>query len=174
MSILNRERKGIFMMYFTFQIWLTRQLVQKGYQIHFYNNEYKVIDKNKNMVMAKIEMTKNKVFPLAISYSNDMALKGESIEESLLWHLRYGHLHQRGLQLLQQKEMVKGLPRIEQKNHVCEGCIFWKMCHLPFPKTAWRAKTSLELVHVDIFSLTRTPLLVIKDISCCLLIIILR
>jgi len=73
------------------------QLVQKGYQIHFDNNECKVIDKKKNMIMAKIEMTKNKVFPLAMSYSNDMALKGESIEESLLWHLRYGHLHQRGL-----------------------------------------------------------------------------
>ena len=77
------------------------QLVQKRYQIHFDNKECKVIDKKKNMVMEKIEMTKNKVFPLAISYSNDMALKGESIEESLLWHLRYGHLHQRGLQLLQ-------------------------------------------------------------------------
>lgn len=31
------------------------------------------------------------------------------------------------------------------------------MQHLPFSKSAWRAKTPLELVHVDIFGPTRTP-----------------
>ena len=32
--------------------------------------------------------------------------------ESDVWHLRYGHLNIKGLQLLGNKEMVVGLPKI--------------------------------------------------------------
>ena len=81
-------------------------------------------------------MTRNKVFPLYINYASPVALKGEISDESQLWHLRYGHLNQKGLQLLKQKDMVRGLPQINQIEGVCEGCVYWKMHHLPFPKTS--------------------------------------
>ena len=84
-------------------------------------------------------------------------MKGEISDESQLWHLRYDHLNQKGLQLLKQKDMVRGLPQINQIEGVCEGCVYGKMHHLSFPKTSWRAKAPLGLVHADIYGPTRTP-----------------
>ena len=122
----------------------------------FEENKCRVIDK-KNQLMTKVEMTRNKVFPLSINYASPVALKSEISDESQLLNGRYGHLNEKGLQPLKQKDMVRGLPQINQIEGVCEGCVDGKMHHLPFPKTSWRAKAPLELVHADIFGPTRTP-----------------
>ena len=53
--------------------------------------------------------------------------------------------------------MVQGLPPIAKLNQVCEGYIYGKMHRHPFPKTAWRARAPLELMHADICGPTRTP-----------------
>lgn len=85
-----------------------------------------------------------------------VAFTGENFDQSQLWHLRYGHLNIKGLQLLKQKNMVIGLPEIEAKTQVCEGCIYGKMHRLPFPKTSWRAREPLEVIHTDIWGPSRT------------------
>lgn len=85
-----------------------------------------------------------------------MAFTGENFDQSQFWHLRYGHLNIKGLQLLKQKNMVIGLPEIEAKTQVCEGCIYGKMHQLPFSKTSWRAREPLEVIHTDIWSPSRT------------------
>ena len=53
--------------------------------------------------------------------------------------------------------MVFGLPFISSNLKVCEGCIYGKMHRLPFPKTSWRAKAPLQLVHADIWGPSSTP-----------------
>ena len=75
----------------------------------FKGNKCRVVNK-KNQLMAKVEMTRKKVFPLSINYASPVALKGEISDESQPWHLRYGHLNEKGLKLLKQKDMVRGLP----------------------------------------------------------------
>jgi hypothetical protein len=62
------------------------------------------------------------MFPLVMR--NDLsgslnAYKAESLDESWLWNLRYGHLHFGGLDLLQKKLMVKRLPCIQQPARSC-------------------------------------------------------
>ena len=70
--------------------------------------------------------------------------------DSELWHLRYGHLNFKGLQLLGQKGMVRGLPKIDSFD-LCEGCIYGKHSRRSFPiEKAWRASTCLELIHADL------------------------
>ncbi|KAG6494325.1 hypothetical protein ZIOFF_049349 [Zingiber officinale] len=91
-------------------------------------------------------------------FDNRSRGRSESVDESYLWHLRYGHLNLKSLPLLKQKNMVVGLPEIKQQHEACEGCIYGKMHRFPFPKTAWRAHFPLELVHADICGPTRTPL----------------
>uniref|UniRef100_A0A803L8C4 Uncharacterized protein n=1 Tax=Chenopodium quinoa TaxID=63459 RepID=A0A803L8C4_CHEQI len=132
------------------------QLVQRGYSANFDNGECIVTDKKSGTILAKVQMADNKVFPLHMPQKK-LALQANVMDESYLWHLRYGHLNQKGLQLLKQKDMVVGLPHIDRNIQVCEGCIYGKMHHLPFPKTSWRAKAPLELVHADIFGPTRNP-----------------
>jgi transposase InsO family protein len=47
--------------------------------------------------------------------------------------------------------MVKGLPKINPINQICEGCVRGKQHRHSFPKQgAWRASASLELIHTDI------------------------
>ena len=74
-------------------------------------------------------MTKNRMFPLIMR--NDLtnslnAYKTKSLDQSWLWHLRYGHLHFGGLELLQKKQMVKGLPSVEHLVGSCDSCILGK------------------------------------------------
>ena len=47
--------------------------------------------------------------------------------------------------------MVHGLPKIEEKKDVCEGCALGKQHQESFPtERAWRAKAPLELVHTNV------------------------
>ena len=71
-------------------------------------------------------------------------------------------MNYQGHQLLKQKNMVVGLPSIQNNDNICEGCIYGKMYRLPFPKTAWKAHAPLKLVHVDICGPTRMPSLINK------------
>jgi transposase InsO family protein len=68
-----------------------------------------------------------------------------------LRHCRYGHLSLKGLKVLAKKEMVKGLPVLQDSNEVCSDCVVSKHHRDSIPKTStWRASEKLELVHSDI------------------------
>ena len=133
------------------------QLLRKGYSLLFDDGECTIYDKKHKLTVAKVGMSRNNVFPLSMPSNEKIALKCEHVDDSHLWHLRYGHLNYQGLQLLKKRNMVVGLPSIQNNDRICEGCIYGKMHRLPFPKTAWRARAPLELVHSDICGPTRTP-----------------
>ena len=106
-------------------------------------------------------MTKNRMFLLTMR--NDLtnslnAYKTKSLDQSWLWHLRYGHLHFGGLELLQKKQMVKGLPSIEQPTGSCESCILGKHHREKFIYgVSYREKAPLEMVHTDLCGPMETP-----------------
>ncbi|CAL8084841.1 unnamed protein product [Prunus armeniaca] len=133
------------------------QLLQKGFSIKFDDDHCVISDKKKNTVVAKIKMMANKVFPLIMTSKENYVLEAENVEKSLLWHMRYGHLNQRSLQLLHQKDMVVGLPSVQSEKEICEGCIFGNFHHLPFSQSTWKERAPLELVHANICGSTRTP-----------------
>ena len=57
----------------------------------------------------------------------------------------------KGLKLLYNKQMVKGLPLIASTDKVCQGCILGKQHRNSFPVgKSQRASKPLELVHADI------------------------
>ena len=79
-------------------------------------------------------------------------------DENWLWHLRFGHLNFRGLNLLHRKGMVKGFPLIEKSDNLCEGCILGKQHRKTFPaKNLVRAKVPLDIVHSDLCGPMQTP-----------------
>ena len=88
-------------------------------------------------IIAEIKMTSNRMFPLKLN--TDLKGKGKNVaavtqevfqkevkDENWLWHLRFGHLNFRGLNLMHKKGMVRGLPLIEKPDNLCEGCILGK------------------------------------------------
>jgi transposase InsO family protein len=75
--------------------------------------------------------------------SNDM--------QNWIWHLRFGHLNFRYLNQLASKEMVKGLPKIEIPNKICDGCLIGKQSRNAFNKSMpMRSSNVLEVVHSDV------------------------
>jgi hypothetical protein len=99
-------------------------------------------------------MTNNIMFPLIMR--NDPtdslnAYKDKDLNESWLWHLTYGNLHFGGLDLLQKKEMVKGLHNIQQPTNSCKSCIVAKHHMDTFIYgVSCMAKAPLELFHIDL------------------------
>lgn len=127
------------------------QLMSSGYKIVFGDGMCVVIDKKSGRSIVNVHMTQNRMFPLDVS--NDVvnnALIAKEKNDSELWHLRYGHLNARSLKILNQKEMVVGLPKIYELNF-CEGCVYGKHSRASFPvRKAWRASKCPELVHADL------------------------
>ncbi|KAG6488118.1 hypothetical protein ZIOFF_056876 [Zingiber officinale] len=133
------------------------QMMKNGYKLVFAEGQCEITDRNRQKV-AVVKMTSNNLFPLKMTPYSNVVLKTEVVDDSHLWHLRYGHLNRKGLALLKQKSMVVGLPSIQvAEGDVCEGCVFGKHHRLPFPNTSWRAQAPLELVHADICGPTQTP-----------------
>uniref|UniRef100_A0A803P9Z5 GAG-pre-integrase domain-containing protein n=1 Tax=Cannabis sativa TaxID=3483 RepID=A0A803P9Z5_CANSA len=72
-------------------------------------------------------------------------------ESSWLWHLRFGHLNFGGLKLLEKKEIVRGLPCINQPDQLCEGCLLGNQSQRSFLKESLsRATTTLELIQTNV------------------------
>ena len=102
------------------------------------------------MVIARVEMIDNRMFPLhmksGVMDEDGVSFKATCEDQSWLWHLRYGHLNFKGLSLLQRKEMVRGLPPIEAPFTSCESCIFAKKHRENFPKQmSYKAWVPLDL-----------------------------
>nr|GFC29368.1 hypothetical protein [Tanacetum cinerariifolium] len=90
----------------------------------------------------EIPMAKNRMFKFfAVAQGKKESCFNSSMEDrARLWHRRYGHLSFNGLNLLTQKEMVRGLPLLGRSSSVCEDCLVGKQQRNPFPQeSTWRA-----------------------------------
>lgn len=126
------------------------QLLEKNYEVHMKNLSLLLQDDHEN-VIAKVPMTKNRMFLLDIQTDVAKCLKACVKDTSWLWHLRLGHINFGGLKLLAQKGMLMGLPFIDQPDQLCEGCLVGKQFRKSFPKeTTSRASGPLQLVHADV------------------------
>lgn len=108
------------------------QLMACGYSISFDNGACVFKEKNSGYTLITINMTQNKMFSLEVSHMENFVLVANRKDDTILWHLRYGHLNVKGLRLLSDKGMVLGLPRIGSIN-LCEGCIYGKQTRKSFP-----------------------------------------
>ncbi|KAL5582123.1 hypothetical protein UlMin_014565 [Ulmus minor] len=61
----------------------------------------------------KVKMQENMCFPIQWRYTIDTARKAQ-VDESWLWHIRFGHFNFHGLKILRQKNMMKDLPTIKE------------------------------------------------------------
>ena len=80
-------------------------------------------------------------------------------DQSWLWHRRLGHANMDLISQLNKDELVRGLLKIIfQKNKVCESCQVGKQIKNYFKNTKFISTTRpLELLHMNLFSLSRTP-----------------
>ncbi|XP_076926639.1 uncharacterized protein LOC143589895 [Bidens hawaiensis] len=87
---------------FDYNLLSVGQLMTTGHKLLFDEGVCMIINKNTNKVVCTIPMPGNN-FPLDISRTNEVGLSAIN-DETHIWHLRYGHLHERSLQDLSQRE----------------------------------------------------------------------
>ena len=71
-----------------------------------------------------------------------------NLNQTLLWHLRLGHINLRRIQRLVVDGPLSSLA--VEPFPVCESCLEGKMTNRPFKAKGNRAKEVLELVHTDL------------------------
>ncbi|KAL0433268.1 UNVERIFIED_CONTAM: Retrovirus-related Pol polyprotein from transposon TNT 1-94 [Sesamum latifolium] len=126
------------------------QLQEKGYEIFIKNGVCRIQDEKLGMI-AQVNMTSNRMFPLYLQSLTHSCFSAKVKDEAWLWHFRYGHLNFGGLKTLQQKNMVTDLPQIKRHSEICEDCVVGKQHRDSFSKEkSWRAKQVLELIHSDL------------------------
>ncbi|XP_050240757.1 uncharacterized protein LOC126689560 [Quercus robur] len=101
------------------------QLQERGYEISIKNGVYRIEDEKLGLI-AQVNMTTNRMFPLYLHDTTHSCLSTRLGEKEWLWHFRYGHLSFNELKTLQQKNMVTGLPQITAPSKVCEKCVVSK------------------------------------------------
>ena len=79
------------------------------------------------------------------------------IDESCLWHRRMGHLNFDNLMKVSKKEVVRDFPKIVKPlNSVCKHCQHGKHTESSFKVKGHTTSQPLEIIHIDIYGLTRT------------------
>ncbi|CAL8161835.1 unnamed protein product [Prunus armeniaca] len=101
----------------------TGQMVEHGYYLVFGNFMVEIFDDSsmENLV-AKVSMTGNRCFPLSLKYANSVAMKAIVEESTWCWYKRFSHLNMQSLKLLQQQELVYGLPEIGNAYRIFQDC----------------------------------------------------
>ena len=92
------------------------QHLEKGNILMKYYSFF-IRDNHDNMI-AKVQMTKNRMFLLSIETDVAKCLKSCLKDPNWIWPLRFGHLNFDGLKLLARKNMVKGLLYVKHSDHL--------------------------------------------------------
>jgi hypothetical protein len=130
------------------------KLIEHGYKVLFEGTSCKIYDKiPSRKLISEMHMTPNRMFPLTLRtayMSQPYAQSASTLNETMVWHTRFGHLPFQSLSLLQKHSMVKGLPIFKEQIPPCESCIPGKHTRTSFPQSSNQAKQHLELVHTDL------------------------
>lgn len=89
------------------------QLISSGYSLLFGDGKCTIMDKKSGHILMHVSMTKNMMFPLDVPIMAGYALATKGEDDSQIRQLRYGNLNFNSLQVLKEKGMFIGLPKIE-------------------------------------------------------------
>lgn len=127
--------------------------MEKGYDIKM-KNGYCNMEDDYSYSIARLQMSKNRMFPLKLKNVSQPGFATMVKDDTWLWHLRLGHLNFNGMKLLYQKNMMNGLPSLEQQKSICRNCVIGKQRRDSFPlRKSKKAKYPLKIVRSDICGL---------------------
>jgi hypothetical protein len=130
-----------------------------GFTITF-NTQCCIIQQNddKNVMFKGLRVDNVYVLDLDdVSSSGDKYLIVKN-EDSWLWHKRLSHVHFDLLNKVMSKDLVIGLLKIKfEKDKLCDACQKGNQTRVSFkPKNIVSTSKPLELLHLDLFGLSRT------------------
>ena len=78
------------------------QLVEKGYDLKFNKKGCTINDAEMGLI-AKTNMSRNRLFPMNIRYDADLCCKVVAVDDNWLWHMRFGHFNFESIKFLANK-----------------------------------------------------------------------
>jgi hypothetical protein len=127
------------------------QLEEAGYKILLLDGRLKIWDTQRQL-LASVPRSMNRLYELELDVARPVCLAAQGDSPAWRWHARLGHLNFRSLRRLAEEDMVRGMPRIDHIDQICDSCLAGKQRRLPFPNEAkYRASHKLELIHGDLY-----------------------
>ena len=87
-------------------------------------------------LLARIKRAVNRLYMLNIDIAQPACLATRSQEDARRWHARLGHVNMAALRKMAWEELVRGLPKKEQDDRLCEACLTGKQKRISFPEQA--------------------------------------
>uniref|UniRef100_A0A2N9EPJ3 CCHC-type domain-containing protein n=1 Tax=Fagus sylvatica TaxID=28930 RepID=A0A2N9EPJ3_FAGSY len=130
-------------------------LDSKGYNYKS-ENEIMKVSKGAMVVMTGQKISSNVYKLLGNTILGGVAAVVESEDDdTLLWHMRLGHISERGMRELHKRNLLTGIKSC--KLDFCKYCIMGKQCRVRFKTATHKTKGILDYVHSDIWGPVRTP-----------------
>ena len=97
--------------------------------------------------------------------------ENQKVDKTRLWHMRLGHVSEKGLQELGKQKLLGG-DKIDSLGF-CEQCVLGKAKRVKFGTETHQTTEILEYIHSDLWGLSKTPthangryfILIIDDFS---------
>jgi len=109
-----------------------------------------VVMKGKNMNNLYILQGSTVIGDAAMSMSGD-----PDLDTTRLWHMRLGHMSERGLHVLSKQGLLCGQKK--GKLDFCEHCVFGKQHRVSFGTSVHKTKDTLDYIHSDVWSPSQVP-----------------
>jgi hypothetical protein len=90
------------------------------------------------------------------NYVNSMEIKLHA-EKTMLWHHRLGHIGEKGLKTLKNKNLVEGREDCNFKFELCEHSIYGKQHRVSFYDSPHKSSGLLDYIHSNVFGLVNVP-----------------
>lgn len=125
-------------------------LLEKGYSMNMKGNYMEVFD-SKEKVVLKVSMSRNRTFKVGVNSIDKKCLIAQVDDIVWKWHKRMGHLNFNSLKMLQKKNMVVGLPQIEEPKEM-----YGKCCEGKQPRKSYksaiptRGTKKFAIIHSDV------------------------
>lgn len=118
--------------------------------MHMQDDLLEALDSNQRKIL-RVSLAKNKTFLIQINVFENQCLSTKVVNESWLWHLRFGHLNFKSLSLLKSKQMVTRHFVIQTPQKVYSNYLINKQPKNSFSSYISRRATGLfGVVHSDV------------------------
>jgi hypothetical protein len=149
----NGEHRSLSNVYFIPR--LTTSIISVG-QLDEFEFEIQIkrgimsVREEEQRLLARVHRGAERLYRLELKIARHVCLAAHSGESAWCWHVRFGHVNFTSLKKMAVGGLVRGLPKLEQLEKLCEACLVGKHKRTPFSSQASRcASKSLELLHGD-------------------------
>lgn len=126
------------------------QATEAGCEVRMKKDLLMLYDRLGNL-LVRTTRSQNRLYKVILEVENIKCLQLTITSESAKWHARLGHINLDTMNLMINKELVNGIPKIEVEKETCVSCLRGKQTRKPFPQaTTFRATQPLELIHGDL------------------------